>query len=176
MKLLVVIDLDKWNKSCHRLKIPRCLLLEDFEVLRTKSFTPCIPDRLMIFDWFCFWWEVGPNWDAYLFFENGLINMSGETKYWSDHQKPGFLRYCEFSKGYHIWSRLDIKKRNKMRTQFVRSIPKKNFSPIGLTVTEKKGWNLRFFRQKVILRKTQNKVKLCFFVLYFFFLADVEPL
>ncbi len=41
---------------------------------------------------------------------------------------------------------------------------------------EEKGKNLGFLRQKLILRKTQKKVKLCFFVLFLLFLADLELL
>ncbi len=57
IKLSEVIDLGNLSKSCHRLKIPRCLLLGDFGVTRAKmnhKFSPFFsetvrPIRLKIF-------------------------------------------------------------------------------------------------------------------------------
>lgn len=69
------------------------------------------------------------------------------------------------------------KKKKKYAPQFSRSTYKKNFSPIGPRMAEKKGENLFLSLRKLVSRKTQIKKleeKVAFFVLYVWICADSE--
>jgi hypothetical protein len=78
-----------------------------------------------------------------------------KNRFFSD--SASFLMAAKFRRN-DIW-----KKEKKRAPQFDRSTYKKNLSPIGPAVSEKRGENFSFSRQKSISRKTQNKVKFCFF-------------
>ncbi len=95
MKLSGVIDLGNLSKSCHRLKIPRCLLLGDFGITRAKRkhkfflffFETVRPIGLKFFLGL-----LRTNRDVCVFFLNCLLNTSGEAKYLRHYQKPCFFR------------------------------------------------------------------------------------
>jgi hypothetical protein len=67
MKLSGVIDLGNLNKSCHRLKIPRCLLLGDFGVSRAKrshNFSPFFSGTVRLIRLKFFLGLLRTNWGA----------------------------------------------------------------------------------------------------------------
>jgi hypothetical protein len=96
IKLSEVIDLGNLSKSCHKLKIPRCLLLGDFGVTRVKmnhKFSPFFSETVRPIRLKIFLGLLRTNRGAcFFFFENCLLNTSGEAKYLRHYQKPCFFR------------------------------------------------------------------------------------
>jgi hypothetical protein len=104
----------------------------------------------------------------FLFLKN-TVSIRQEKQNTEDTLKNGFffdsasfLKAAKFRRN-NIW-----RKEKKHAPQFDQSTYKKNLSPIGPAVSEKKGENFSFSRQKSISRKTQNKVKFCFFPFFRF--------
>ncbi len=173
MKLAGVIDLGNLSKSCHRLKIPRCLLLGDFGVTRAKrnhKFSPFFSGTVRRTGLKFFLGLLRTNRGAcFFFFENCLLNTPGEAKYLRHYQKPCFFSIVRVFQRLPYLIEIRSWRKKKHAPRFVRSSSKKNLSPIGLTVSEKKGENFGFSLQKLVLRKIQNNHFFFIFFSFFFF-------